>query len=38
MGPDWCFYSPWRALRLAIRSRWRNRRRWDTWHPLDEDS
>ena len=26
MGPDWCFYDPWRGLWLTLCNRWRDRR------------
>ena len=29
MGPDWCFYDPWRGLWLTLRNRWHDRHHWN---------
>ena len=35
MGPDWWLAHPYRFAWAWLTGRWRQRRRWDDWHPLD---
>ena len=37
MAPDTCLADYYRIARIWLRHRWRNRNRWDDWHPLDDE-
>ena len=34
MGPDWWLAHPYRFAWVWLTGRWRQRHRWNDWHPL----